>query len=153
MTTSLPVPAAGNRETGAWRAGPLPRVFAVFLVLHGLVHVYGFTVPWFHRGLRGVDYSTRILNGSLDVGNTAMKMLGVVWLAVAVAFVVVGVMLWRGHPWARRTTVTLLLGSVVLCTIGLPGSVMGLVIDVVLLALLAVVSDRLIAHPDRRAGV
>ena len=153
MTTSLPAPAAGNRETGAWRAGPLPRVFAVFLVLHGLVHVYGFTVPWFHRGFRGVDYSTRILNGSIEVGSTAMKMLGVVWLAVAVAFVVVGVMLWRGHTWARRTTVALLLASLVLCIVGLPGSVIGLVIDVVLLALLAVVSDRLIAHPDRRAGV
>jgi hypothetical protein len=76
-----------------------------------------------------------------------------VWLAVAVAFVVVGVMLWRGHPWARRTTVALLLASLVLCIVGLPGSVIGLVIDVVLLALLAVVSDRLIAHPDRRAGV
>jgi hypothetical protein len=30
---------------------------------------------------------------------------------------------------------------------------MGRVIDVVLLALLAVVSDRLIAHSERRAGV
>ncbi len=157
MTTPLPAPATEYRETGAWHAGLLPRVFAVFLALHGLVHVYGFTVPWWHRGFRGVEFSTRILNGSIDVGGTAVKILGFVWLAAAVAFVVVGVMLWRGHPWARRTTIALLLGSLVLCTIGLPGSVMGLAIDVVLLALLAVASDRLIVQPhspaDRTTGV
>jgi hypothetical protein len=97
-------------------------LFAVFLVLHGLVHLIGFTVPWGLGGPRGVEYSTRILNHSIEIGDTAVKALGFVWLAAAVAFVVVGVMLWRGHPWARRTTIALLLGSLVLCTIGLPGS-------------------------------
>jgi hypothetical protein len=126
-------------------------LFAVFLVLHGLVHLIGFTVPWGLGGPRGVEYSTRILNHSIEIGDTAVKALGFVWLAAAVAFVVVGVMLWRGHPWARRTTIALLLGSLVLCTIGLPGSVMGLTIDVVLLTLVAVASDRLIVPMDSLA--
>jgi hypothetical protein len=126
-------------------------LFAVFLVLHGLVHLIGFTVPWGLGGPRGVEYSTRILNHSIEIGDTAVKALGFVWLAAAVAFVVVGVMLWRGHPSARRTTIALLLGSLVLCTIGLPGSVMGLTIDVVLLTLVAVASDRLIVPMDSLA--
>jgi hypothetical protein len=42
-------------------------------------------------------------------------------------------------------------GSLVLCTIGLPASVMGLAIDVVLLALLAIAPDRLIVRADSGA--
>jgi len=63
------------------------------------------------------------------------------------------VMIWRGHRWALRATIALLLGSLALCTIRVPGSVIGLAIDVVLLALLAVASDRLIVTPAGRAHV
>jgi hypothetical protein len=147
----LPALAAENRDTGAWHAGLLPRVFAVFLVLHGLVHVIGFTVPWQLGGLRGSEYSTRILNHSIEVGDTAVKILGLAWLAVAVAVVLVGVLVWRGHAWALRTTIALLLGSLVLCTIDLPASVMGLAIDVILLVLLAVAPDSLIVGRANRS--
>jgi hypothetical protein len=45
MTTPLPAITAESRDAGARSAGLLPRVFAVFMVLHGLVHGVGFTVP------------------------------------------------------------------------------------------------------------
>ena len=146
MTAPLPAPAATHRETGVEQVGLGQRVVAVFLVLHGLVHLVGFTVAWKIGGPRGVEYSTRILNRSIEVGDAAVKTLGLVWLAAAIAFVVVGVMLWRGRPWARRATIALLVGSLVLCAVELPGAVMGLAIDVLLLALLAVAPDSLIAR-------
>jgi hypothetical protein len=102
-------------------------------------------------GPRGVGYSTLILNRSVEVGDTAVKLLGFVWLAAAFAFVMVAVMIWRGHPWALRSTVALLIGSLVLCVIGLPGAVMGLAIDVVLLVLLAFASEKLVGRPASRA--
>ena len=150
-TTSLPAPAGQDRD-GAWQATIVPRAFAVFLVLHGLVHLIGFTVPWRLGGLRGSEYSTLILNRSIEVGDTAVKLLGLLWLAAAIAFIVVGAMVWRGHPWAGRTTVALLLGSAFLCTVDLPSSVMGLVIDVALLALLAVAPSRLLLRPSSWAN-
>jgi hydrogenase/urease accessory protein HupE len=139
MTTPLPATTAESRDAGARSAGLLPRVFAVFMVLHGLVHVVGFTVPWGLGGPRGIESSTRILNHSIEAGDTGVKLLGFIWLAAAVAFVA-----------ARRSAVALVLGSTVLCTVGLPGSIMGLAIDVVLLGLLLVASDRLIAEEPRR---
>jgi len=147
MTTPLPAPAAGNRNVGVGAAALLPFAFAVFVVLHGIVHVIGFTSPWGLYTLRGVGYSTTILNGSIDVGDAVSRALGLVWLAATVAFAAVGLMLWRRHPLARRATVAVLLFSLVLCAIRLPSAVMGLGIDVVLLALLAVASDRLIRRP------
>lgn len=150
MTKPLPATTAGSRDAGARFAGLLPRFFAVFVALHGLVHIIGFTVPWGLGGPKGVEYSTRILNHSIEVGDTAVKLLGFVWLAAAVAFVVVAVLLWRGHPWARRSTVVALVGSTALCVIGLPGAIMGLAIDVVVLGLLVVASDHLIARRPAR---
>jgi hypothetical protein len=150
MTKSLPATAEESPERGARSNGLLPRAFAVFLALHGLVHVVGFTVPWGLGGPKGVEYSTRLLNRSIEVGDTAVKLVGFFWLAAAIAFVAVAVMLWRGHPGARRATFALLLGSLALCIVGLPGSVMGLIVDVATLRLLAVAPDRLIARPAGR---
>lgn len=144
MTTPLPAPPAASRNVGPEAAGLLPLVFAVFIFLHGFVHVIGFTAPWGLYTLRGVGYSTTILNGAIDIGDSASRALGLVWLAATVAFASVAVLLWRGHPLARRVTVAVLLMSLVLCAIRLPSADVGLGIDVVLLALLALASDRLI---------
>jgi len=149
MNEPVSATVAETRETGARYAWLPTRAFAVFIALHGTVHVVGFTVPWGLGGPRGVEYSTQLLNRSIEVGDTAVKLVGVVWLAAAIAFVVVAVMLWLGHPLALRATVGLLGASLVLCTLGLPGAVMGLAVDVVALGLLAIASDRLIA---RRVG-
>jgi hypothetical protein len=151
-TTPLPAPAGQDRDAGAWQATFVPRVFAVFLVLHGLVHLIGFTVPWRLGGLRGSEYSTLVLNRSIEVGDSAVKLLGLLWLAAAVAFIVVGAMVWRGHPFALRAVVALLLSSAVLCIVDLPTSVMGLVIDVALLALLAVAPRGLLVRPTSWAN-
>jgi hypothetical protein len=151
MTARLFAKGAERPQARARHARLSLRVFAVFLALHGLVHVVGFTVPWGLGGPRGVGYSTLILNRSVEVGDTAVKLLGFVWLAAAFAFVIVAVMIWRGHPWALRSTVALLIGSLVLCVIGLPGAVMGLAIDVVLLVLLSFASEKLVGRPASRA--
>jgi hypothetical protein len=153
MNPTLPATAAESRHAGARFAGLLPRAFAVFVALHGLVHLVGFTVPWRLGGPRSLEYSTQILNHSVEVGDTAVKLIGLVWLAAAIAFVAVAVLLWRGHPLARRAAMALLLVSLVLCVAAFPGAIVGLAIDVVSLGLLAVAPDRVIARrPDRIAG-
>ena len=151
MTAPLFANDAQRPKARARRAGLSHRIFAVFVALHGIVHVIGFTVPWGLGGPNGGEYSTRILNRSVEVGDPAVKLLGLVWLAAAVGFLIVAVMIWRGHPWALRSTVALVFGSLVLCTIDLPGAVMGLVIDVVLLILLVFASDKLVGRQASRA--
>ncbi len=119
------------------------RAFALFVGLHGIVHVVGFTVPWGLGGPRGVDYSTSLLGGALEVGDLGVKLVGIVWLALAGALVGAAVLLWRRHPAALTLTFGLLLASMALCVLGLPESLYGLGIDVVLLGLLAVIPERL----------
>ena len=132
-------------------SGFLARAFAVFFALHGVVHVIGFAVPWKLGGPRSVAYSTSLFNRSLEVGDAGVKLVGLIWLATALAFLAVAVLLWRRHAWAVRLTIGLLLVSLVLCVAGLPGSIMGLAIDVALLAILAVAPQKLVPGP-RTAG-
>jgi hypothetical protein len=119
-------------------------VFAVFMGLRGAVHAIGFTVPWGLEGPKGVDYSTTLLAGSIDVGDAGVRLLGLVWLATGAALLGVAALLWRRHALAMPAAVGLLAVSLVLCVLGLPGSVYGLIIDIVLLGLLASVPERLV---------
>jgi hypothetical protein len=122
------------------------RAFAAFFALHGAVHAVGFTVAWQIGGPRGVDYSTALLNGSVEIGDAATRVFGLVWLAAAAAFLGVAALLWRRNPLGLPLAVALLLGSLILCALGLPESVIGLAVDIALLGLLAVVPDRLVAR-------
>jgi hypothetical protein len=118
------------------------------LALHGIVHVIGFTVSWKLGGPRGVEYSTSLFNRSLEVGDAGVKLVGLIWLAATFAFLAVAVLLWRRHAWALRLTTVLVVVSLGLCIAGLPGSIMGLAIDVALLAILAVAPDGFVPRPS-----
>jgi hypothetical protein len=131
--------------------GFLPRAFAVFMALHGIVHVIGFTVPWKLGGPKGVEYSTSLLNRSIEVGDLGVSFVGLIWLAAALAFLAVAVLLWRRHPRALQLTIALLLVSLGLCVAGLPGAVVGVAIDIAALVIVAVAPEKLVPRP-RTAG-
>jgi hypothetical protein len=143
----------GAREERAPSGGPglMALAFAAFMALHGVVHVVGFTLAWGLGAPKGAAYSTTLFAGAVDVGDAGAKLLGIVWLATAAAFLGVAVMLWRGHALALPATVAVLTFSLALCTASLPEPVIGLGIDVVLLATLAVARDRLIPSRVRPA--
>jgi hypothetical protein len=124
----------------------IQRAFAVFFALHGAVHAIGFTVAWQIGGPRGVEYSTALLNGAVEIGDAGARLFGLIWLAAAAALMAGAALLWRGHPRSRELAVGLTLGSLCLCILGLPGSEIGLAIDLGLLALLAAVPDRLVVQ-------
>ncbi len=107
---------------------------AVVLVIHGVIHLIGFVVPWQLATVDGFPYRTTVLAGFLDVGGTGVRAVGGLWLVCAVGFVVAGVALWRGEPWAIPLIVGLGLSSLVLCVLGLPESGLGVAVDLAILA-------------------
>ena len=108
------------------------RAAAVFLVAHGLAHVLGFIAAWKLGELDDVPYSTLILNGTLDVGDLGIRVVGVLWLAAAIAFLVAAFVVWRRGP--TRTVAVLTAFSLAVCLVGLPASIIGVSIDVAILA-------------------
>jgi hypothetical protein len=130
-------------------SGLLPRAFAVFMALHGIVHVVGFTRTWKLGWPKAAEYPTSLFNGSIDVGDPGIRLVGLIWLATTIAFLAVAVLLWRRHPRALQLTIALLVVSLGLCIASLPGSIYGLVIDVATLAALAVMPEKFLARPAR----
>lgn len=101
------------------------------LAAHGLIHLIGFVVPWQLATLDGFPYRTDVLGA--DLGATGMRLVGAVWLALAVGFVVAGVGVVRRAAWAVPLTAGLAALSLVACLLALPAAAAGAVIDVVIL--------------------
>jgi hypothetical protein len=109
------------------------RIAAVVLVLHGLVHLIGFVVPWRLAQVEGFAYRTTALDGSLEMGEAGALVVGVAWLAIAAGFVIAGLGAWRAQTWAVPLVVVLAVASLGICILGLPETVAGIVLDMAIL--------------------
>ncbi len=113
-------------------------LLAVLMTVHGMAHLVGFVVPWKLVNLREAPYRTTILAGKVDVGDAGIRVMGLTWLLAAVAFVVVAVGLILDFSWSLPAAALTLGASMALSIVGWPESRLGILINVVLLAILAV---------------
>jgi hypothetical protein len=108
------------------------RVFAVFLGLHGVAHLAG-TSDSFTRAAEGesADY----LAGAWTLSDpTLLRAVGVVWALVGAAFVFAAAITWMRRPEWPHVLAAVSALSLVVVVIALWSSVVGVVIDVALLA-------------------
>lgn len=110
----------------------LIRVLAVFLGLHGVAHLAG-TSDSFTKAADGeaVDY----LAGTWTHSDpTLLRAVGVVWAVVGAAFVFAAAITWMRRPAWPRVLAQVSAFSLVVVVIALWSSVVGVVIDVAVLA-------------------
>lgn len=113
----------------------LAKAFAVFLALHGIVHWIGFAVPWKLMTMnRHVPYDTTILWGNIDLGDTGVRLEGLLWLAAISLFVAAAYAVWLGRSWAVPILAVASAFSLAICALNLPDAQIGAVIDVAILA-------------------
>jgi hypothetical protein len=111
-------------------------LLAAILIGHGAAHVVGFVVPWKLVSSAEVPYRTTVLAGSLDVGPVGVRLIGVLWLLLSLAFVRAAVGLLQHSTWWYLDVLVLVVVSVTLCLLALPESRPGLVANAVVLVLL-----------------
>jgi hypothetical protein len=107
-------------------------LFAGLLVAHGIAHLVGFVMPWGLMPSRDVDYPTTVLNGSVDLGETGARVFGVLWLALAIAFIVVGGAVFAGSSdgvWVARLAGL----SLVFCVLAWPDARIGAVVNIAII--------------------
>ena len=110
-------------------------VFVTLLIGHGVAHIVGFVVPWKLMQMPEMPYRTTILGGMMDVGDAGIRLMGVLWLLIGLAFAVVAGGVVAG--WSLRTAVFALLAlSSAFCVIGWPEARIGLIVNGALLAAL-----------------
>jgi hypothetical protein len=110
---------------------------AALVALHGAIHLIGFVVPWRLATIDGFPYRVTALGGMTDLGDVGARVLGIVWLACAVGFIVAGVGIGRRAPWALPLTAVLAAVSLVVCVMGLPETAAGIVVNVGILSAVA----------------
>jgi hypothetical protein len=113
-------------------------ILALFLILHGLVHLLWFIVPWHLMTVEGLPYSTKIVAGRLDIGDSGIRFVGLLWALATLAFIVAGVGLLFSTSWWFVITVGATLFSLCLSVLAWPDSRWSALIDILILAILLI---------------
>lgn len=110
---------------------------ALLMALHSLAHVVSFVEAW-RLIPEGFPYKTTVLAGRLDLGHTGIRVLGLIWLVVAVGFVGAAVgAIMIAEWWAPMALATSAV-SLLLTASEWPEARVGIYIDVVLVGSLIV---------------
>jgi hypothetical protein len=112
-------------------------LLSTFIAAHGIAHLVGFAVSWRLIQSAEVPFTTTLLNGRWDVGERGIRIVGGVWLAVAMACVIAAGSLATETLWAWRAVTLAVAASLVLCLVSLPAARIGLAVNLALVALLA----------------
>jgi hypothetical protein len=113
-------------------------VIAVLMALHGIAHVPGFAVSWRLADLQGMPYHTALFGGRVDVGDAGMRAMGILWLFAALAFVAIGVAAMLNRSWWTTAAIATVMLSLGLCATEIKAARVGLIANLVLLALVLV---------------
>ena len=111
-------------------------VLSVLFIIHGIAHLPGFLVPWRLAAPAEMPYTTTVLGGTADLGTVGIRVVSIVWLFAALAFVVAGVATFLDDAAWRTLAVAATLASLALTVLGWPYSRIGLGLNLLLLAYL-----------------
>ena len=110
---------------------------AVFAAFHGIAHFVGFAVPWRLLQAEEMPYATTLLGGRLDVGDAGIRIVGLVWLALGIAFVGAGVATGLDRSGWPRWMLLVAGASLVWSVLGWPAARIGVAVNLGLLAVVA----------------
>ena len=110
--------------------------FAILLMAHGIAHSVGFIVYWQISDFEEVTYKTTILNGKVDVKDTGIRVIGIFWLLLALAFIINGIILIMGLSYWEMMAFYISIISLVFCIVGWPDSKIGIAVNILILILL-----------------
>lgn len=111
-------------------------VFALFFFAHGVAHLVGFSAAW-SLSPEKIPHLTTVIGGRFDVGESAIRVVGLLWVAAAVAFAVVALGAALGASWWPRVLIVVALGSLALCVLGWPEAKIGVVLNLAILVIAA----------------
>lgn len=112
-------------------------LLAGLMILHGIAHGVGFMGAW--RLGKDIPYKTTVLAGRLDLGDSGIRVMGVLWLLAGIAFVLAGVAAMMNRVEWTSFAFLITLVSFGLCVVELPEAKVGLALNVVLIVALLTV--------------
>ncbi len=107
-----------------------------FLMLHGFAHLVGFIVSFRIANIEESPYKTTLLADRINVGDFGIRVIGVLWIVAAIAFMLAGAGVILRMTWWEILTLYISIGSLVLSISGWPESRIGVIVNIVILTYL-----------------
>lgn len=115
-------------------------LLGLLCVVHGVPHLVGFFAAWRPSAIPELPHKTTVLSGRVDLGEVGIRVLGVGWLLLALAFIGAACLFWFHVPQATGALLSLAIISFVFSLVAWPDSQIGVVVNlIVILLVLAVV--------------
>ena len=118
---------------------------AIFLALHGFAHVAGFAGSF---GLaESMPYRTTVLGGIVDLGDAGIRVVGILWLVAAAAFLVASGSAMSNQDWWVRATLVAAAFSLVMSILGLPEAKIGVALNALIIGAIVALRAGLLRAP------
>jgi len=108
----------------------------IYMFVHGFAHVVGFLVSWKLVNDKDSPYKTTILGGKVDLGDTGIRVMGIVWLLTGLAYFILTYGVVTQVSWWKTYTFFVTCFSIVMSILGLPDTKYGVMANVLLLLFL-----------------
>ena len=109
---------------------------ALVLIAHALAHLPGLLVPWRIATLAEMPYKTTVLDGTVDLGDVGIRVVGFLWLIAAIAITVSAGGVLAGASWGPSVALLAASLSTLLCISGWPEARLGLLVNAGIIVLL-----------------
>jgi hypothetical protein len=111
--------------------------FALLLLIHGVAHLVDFVVSWQIATLKEMPYKTTILANSINVGDSGIRLIGILWLVAALVFAACSIGALTHQAWWSLLTLWIAAFSCALCVIGWPDARLGVFVNIAIVVALS----------------
>lgn len=108
-------------------------VLAVLMALHGIAHLVGFLVPWGFVEPEQGELGTHLFAGRVELTTGAQRAAGLLWIPLALGFLVAAWGVWTGRPWWGAWTLVVAMVSLMACLAFWPDTRIGVPVNVAIL--------------------
>ncbi len=113
-------------------------ILAALLFIHGVAHLVGFVVSWKLADLKEMPFSTKIFSKKIELGETGIKIYGLIWLLLAVFYIICVILILFNGPIYKNILISASVLSLIMSILGVPESKFGIVINVLLIVYLSI---------------
>ena len=124
---------------------------AIFLGMHGLVHLMGFFAYWPLMEIPGLAYKTTLLGGQMELGVVGIRVFSILWLIPSLGFLAIAAAMIGRWPRWQPLLLAITLISFIVTALDWALAFPGTIIDVVILIGFLIISRGTRLIPRQRS--